>query len=60
MYFSVKFGRRHCAGGSAPCSAFYPRAVQCQNVGYDGLDVQWECKTDMDGDVRSVTVFLPV
>ncbi|XP_018015152.1 store-operated calcium entry-associated regulatory factor [Hyalella azteca] len=39
-------------GGSAPCSTFKPRVVQCTNKGFDGIDVQWECKTDMDGNVR--------
>ena len=26
--------------------------VQCYNRGSDGLDVQWECKTDMDNKYR--------
>ena len=26
--------------------------VQCYNRGWDGQDVQWECKTDMEGDFR--------
>jgi len=38
-------------GGSA-AGAFTPHTVQCHNVGWDGQDVQWECKTDMEGDFR--------
>lgn len=41
-----------CAGGSAGCHAFTPEVVQCQNKGWDGVDVQWECKTDMDNSYR--------
>ncbi|XP_047672255.1 store-operated calcium entry-associated regulatory factor [Tachysurus fulvidraco] len=41
-----------CVGGSAGCSAFVPEVVQCQNKGWDGVDVQWECKTDMDNWYR--------
>jgi len=41
-----------CVGGSGGCSAFTPRVVQCYNTGFDGYDVQWECKTDMDGRYR--------
>ena len=29
-----------CIGGSAGCGAFVPEAVQCQNKGWDGVDVQ--------------------
>ena len=29
-----------CVGGSAGCSAFTPRVVQCYNRGSDGYDVQ--------------------
>ena len=29
-----------------------PQVVQCYNRGFDGVDVQWECKTDMDNDFR--------
>lgn len=39
-------------GGTAPCDAFRPRVVQCYNRGWDGVDVQWECKTDMDNAYR--------
>ncbi|XP_055332034.1 store-operated calcium entry-associated regulatory factor-like [Paramacrobiotus metropolitanus] len=41
-----------CVGGTAGCSAFVPQTVQCYNRGSDGMDVQWECKTDMDNDFR--------
>ncbi|KAJ8382350.1 hypothetical protein SKAU_G00031280 [Synaphobranchus kaupii] len=41
-----------CVGGSAGCSSFVPDVVQCQNKGWDGIDVQWECKTDMDDAYR--------
>ncbi|XP_037328675.1 store-operated calcium entry-associated regulatory factor isoform X1 [Pungitius pungitius] len=41
-----------CVGGSAGCQAFVPEVVQCQNKGWDGEDVQWECKTDMDNAYR--------
>ncbi|XP_062286329.1 store-operated calcium entry-associated regulatory factor [Scomber scombrus] len=41
-----------CVGGSAGCQAFIPEVVQCQNKGWDGVDVQWECKTDMDNAYR--------
>ncbi|KAF6084846.1 store-operated calcium entry associated regulatory factor [Phyllostomus discolor] len=27
---------------------YTPKVVQCQNKGWDGYDVQWECKTDLD------------
>ncbi|XP_067886510.1 store-operated calcium entry-associated regulatory factor [Heterodontus francisci] len=41
-----------CVGGTAGCSAFFPHVVQCYNKGWDGYDVQWECKTDMDSAYR--------
>ncbi|KAM7435532.1 Store-operated calcium entry-associated regulatory factor [Porites harrisoni] len=41
-----------CVGGTAGCSAFTPRVVQCYNRGSDGYDVQWECKADMDSSYR--------
>ena len=28
------------------------QVVQCYNRGFDGTDVQWECKSDMDNDFR--------
>lgn len=41
-----------CQGGTAGCGAFVPEVVQCYNRGSDGIDVQWECKTDMDNEYR--------
>ncbi|KAM9856678.1 store-operated calcium entry-associated regulatory factor isoform 2-T2 [Aulostomus maculatus] len=41
-----------CVGGSAGCMAFVPDVVQCQNKGWDGVDVQWECKTELDNSYR--------
>lgn len=41
-----------CLGGTAGCSAFLLDVVQCQNKGWDGVDVQWECKADMDNWYR--------
>uniref|UniRef100_A0A8C5D2C2 Store-operated calcium entry-associated regulatory factor n=1 Tax=Gouania willdenowi TaxID=441366 RepID=A0A8C5D2C2_GOUWI len=41
-----------CVGGSAGCHAFVPQVVQCVNKGWDGVDVQWECRTDMDNAYR--------
>lgn len=40
-----------CIGGSAQGN-FNPQAVQCYNRGFDGQDVQWECKADMDNLYR--------
>lgn len=40
-----------CVGGSAQ-GAFNPQVVQCKNVGWDGQDAQWECKSDMDNLYR--------
>lgn len=39
-----------CVGGS--CSSFTPQAVQCKNVGSDGVDAQWECKCEFPSDIR--------
>eukprot|EP00126_Sphaerothecum_destruens_P015513 Sdes_comp9525_c0_seq1m996 len=36
-----------CVSGDA-CHAFRPSVVQCLNHGSDGVDVQWECKAEMD------------
>ena len=41
-----------CVGGTAGCHGFQPKVVQCVNTGFDGYDVQWECKTDMDSAYR--------
>ena len=40
-----------CVGGSAQ-GHFNPQSVQCYNRGSDGVDVQWECKADMDNAYR--------
>ena len=40
-------------GGSAMAQTeFHPAVVQCKNVGYDGIDINWECKADLDDSVR--------
>jgi len=41
----------NCVGGSAR-GQFNPQVVQCYNRGWDGQDVQWECKSDMDNLYR--------
>ena len=41
----------NCVGGSAQ-GQFTPQVVQCYNRGWDGQDVQWECKSDMDNLYR--------
>ncbi|XP_025064863.1 store-operated calcium entry-associated regulatory factor isoform X1 [Alligator sinensis] len=40
-----------CTGGSAGCS-YVPAVVQCHNKGWDGFDIQWECKADLDISYR--------
>ncbi|GAV07460.1 hypothetical protein RvY_17290 [Ramazzottius varieornatus] len=40
-----------CVGGTG-CKVFNPAVVQCYNRGSDGVDVQWECKADMDKSLR--------
>ncbi|NWU97964.1 SARAF factor, partial [Upupa epops] len=35
-----------CTGGTAGCS-HVPEVVQCYNKGWDGYDVQWQCKADL-------------
>lgn len=42
----------NCVGGTAGCYKFQPKTVQCINKGFDGIDYQWECKTDMDDSYR--------
>jgi len=41
-----------CVGGSAMYSQDLPNVVQCKNVGDDGYDVQWECKADLESNVK--------
>lgn len=38
-----------CVGGSAK-GKFEPKVVQCYNRGFDGNDVQWECKAEIPED----------
>ena len=38
--------------GSASCSGNKPKMVQCLNRGSDGVDIQWECKGDMDRSIK--------
>ncbi|XP_042727506.1 store-operated calcium entry-associated regulatory factor isoform X2 [Lagopus leucura] len=40
-----------CTGGSAGCSDI-PEVVQCYNKGWDGYDVQWQCKADLEDTLR--------
>ena len=41
-----------CVGGSGSGRGWEPAVVQCYNRGWDGREVQWECKADMEGAVR--------
>ncbi|XP_042307039.1 store-operated calcium entry-associated regulatory factor [Sceloporus undulatus] len=41
-----------CTGGSAGCAAYTPDVIQCYNKGWDGYDVQWECKAELDNAYR--------
>lgn len=36
-----------CVGGTARCKNT-PQTVQCYNRGWDGNDIQWECKSNLD------------
>ncbi|NXC38644.1 SARAF factor, partial [Penelope pileata] len=40
-----------CTGGSGGCSRV-PEVVQCHNKGWDGYDVQWQCKADLENTLR--------
>ncbi|NXI50080.1 SARAF factor, partial [Chloroceryle aenea] len=40
-----------CTGGAAGCSHI-PEVVQCYNKGWDGYDVQWQCKADLEDSYR--------
>nr|CAH8864006.1 unnamed protein product [Trichobilharzia regenti] len=41
-----------CVGGSGfKYPEYYPKVVQCYNRGFDGRDVQWECKAELDKEV---------
>merc|ERR1711892_41246 len=41
-----------CRGGAAGCNAFVPDTVQCYNRGSDGIETQWECKTEMPNEFK--------
>ena len=41
-----------CVGGSGAGQGWEPGVVQCYNRGWDGREVQWECKADMEPTVR--------
>jgi len=41
-----------CVGGSGAGRGWEPSVVQCYNRGWDGREVQWECKADMEAAVR--------
>ncbi|KAI9014722.1 hypothetical protein BC832DRAFT_546241 [Gaertneriomyces semiglobifer] len=36
-----------CVGGDA-CKDVVPEVIQCRQVGWNGVDPQWECKTDLE------------
>ncbi|GAQ81016.1 hypothetical protein KFL_000680330 [Klebsormidium nitens] len=38
-----------CLGG--PCE-FEPETVHCENVGSDGMEVQWKCEADLPKDIK--------
>ncbi|KAI1292047.1 Store-operated calcium entry-associated regulatory factor [Halotydeus destructor] len=40
-----------CVGGTARCTKM-PRAVQCYNRGSDGSSIQWECKAELEANLR--------
>lgn len=40
-----------CIGGTNRCK-FLPQTVQCYNRGSNGQDIQWECKADMNKNLR--------
>ncbi|KAG5448445.1 Store-operated calcium entry-associated regulatory factor [Clonorchis sinensis] len=42
-----------CVGGTASrFSEYHPSTAQCYNKGHDGRDVQWECKAELNKNVR--------
>jgi len=50
---SSPISQLECVGGSAQRNTqYHPETVQCRNVGFDGFDVQWECKSDLDSKVK--------
>lgn len=40
-----------CIGGTNRCK-FLPQVVQCYNRGFNGEDIQWECKADLNANLR--------
>ncbi|KAJ3323477.1 Store-operated calcium entry-associated regulatory factor [Boothiomyces sp. JEL0866] len=42
-----------CVGGDAcKYSEYKPEVMQCKNMGFDGRDFQWECKSELDEKVK--------
>lgn len=41
-----------CVGSFSNCYHFSPNVVQCYNKGFDGIEVQWECKAELDSRVH--------
>ncbi|CAN8072293.1 unnamed protein product [Agarophyton chilense] len=45
-----------CVGGSASglwwFTEYYPHAVQCQNIGWDGASIQWSCEGNLSDQVE--------
>ena len=37
-----------CTGPHDLCASYSPSVIQCKNVGWDGIDVQWEFNADLD------------
>lgn len=40
-----------CIGGTNRCK-FLPQVVQCYNRGFNGEEIQWECKADLNKNLR--------
>ena len=41
-----------CVGGTASDQAHQVSSVLCQNIGFDGRDVVWDCKTDLKTNLK--------
>ena len=41
-----------CVGGSGAGHGHEPSMVQCHNMGWDGQDVNWQCKAELDSRVK--------
>lgn len=48
---SASIPQLQCVGGSA-YGKYSPKVVQCYNRGFDGIDVQWECVSEMDKNYK--------